>query len=96
MSALGAERRAHEAATFTRSLSGQVGRQVAIGYLVLLIVTPGATAIVQWATEEKDAGSSGPVSRVVDVRCSGGHLVAGIDTGRADGALLAKSLPESC
>ncbi|GAA3603563.1 hypothetical protein GCM10022223_19010 [Kineosporia mesophila] len=96
MSALSAERRAHEAATFTRSLSGRVGRQAAIGYLVLLIVTPGATAIVHWASKERDADSSDPVSRVVEVRCSGGHLVAGIDTGRADGALLAKSLPESC
>ncbi|MCE0535750.1 hypothetical protein LWF15_09510 [Kineosporia rhizophila] len=98
MSAIEAERLASvRAAIVKRDPQGRIVRRVAIGYLVALVAAPPITAAGLALVGHFDqAAPSTPVHRVVQSRCVNGSIHQGIDTGRADGLLLARTTAVSC
>ncbi|GLY26824.1 hypothetical protein [Kineosporia sp. NBRC 101731] len=96
MSGVEAQRRAAvRTAIEARRPFGRLGRRLAIGYLVALAVTPATVAVAQLLTPDH-AQVEGPVSRMVEARCLNGRIQVAIDTGRADGMLLARDTGEAC
>ncbi|GAA3618404.1 hypothetical protein GCM10022223_38950 [Kineosporia mesophila] len=89
---LAATRKAIEA----RRPLGRLGRRVVIGYLIALVAAPPVTVAVQALTRDNTPETGVLVSRVVESRCLNGRIQQGIDTGRADGALLAHDTGETC
>ena len=72
-------------------------RRVAIGYLVALVAAPPVTAVgLALAGHFDQAEPSAPVHRVAVSRCVNGFVHEGIDTGRPDGLLLARTTQETC
>ena len=71
-------------------------RRVAIGSLVALAAAPVVTAGVLFLSGHWGAEPQAPIWRVVDSQCLNGRVQQGIDTGRADGLLLAHDTGEAC
>ncbi|GLY33559.1 hypothetical protein [Kineosporia sp. NBRC 101731] len=70
-------------------------RRIGAG-LLASVITAVPTTLTLRAIAGESAHTNSPVSRVVESRCVDGLIRQGIDTGRPDGLLLAKTTEVSC